>query len=346
MSDENKELLEDFDIEGIEAMEESETPETTENIAEVEDMGIDGLEDISEEETPASEEKEEIDSVDGDKQEEVSETENEDEYSVPKEIISTAVQPDSEADTFSMLEIEDEEEELSYKEKMDREEVESKTSDTIKETLFDKDDKLGGERIDRELIIVTDRPTLGIINYFRDCGVNVNTVFSSLEKAREKLMLQVEPCRVVILDTGLGKFSSMTERQVLSDILSFCDESFRISVFYCDLALKSDTMRSSYIKDKNKIKKIIDWHKFVNTVNVVDKLLNSNETYIDGKNRQKDDEATITLEDLMKFKPEPTEFVDAEPDEKFSIGIINIDELSTKTASQELAQIEPYKIKL
>ena len=353
------ELLDDFDIEGIEALgdddiapveEESEKKEDIseieEDIPELDEMDIEDLEDMVEEELPASENIKGNEPVGSDEESELEESENNDTTNEGEIESTSEKQAENQIDNFSMLEIEEDEEELSYAEKISREEEKTKSKDVVKEALFEKDDKLGGERIDRELVIVTDRPTLGLINYFRDNNVNVNTLFSSLEKAREKLMLQVEPCRVVILDTGLGKFSSMTERQVLSDILSFCDESFRISVFYCDLALKSDTMRSSYIKDKSKLKKIIDWHKFVNTADVVRRLLKSNETYIDGKNRKEDDEVNIDISDLDQFKPEETEYTDVENNSKFNIGTINIDEISTKTSSLELKQIESYKIKI
>lgn len=139
------------------------------------------------------------------------------------------------------------------------------------------------------LYIVTDRKTKGLVNYFRECGLNVSNIISSISQARDTLLMQYKPCRFVIIDTGTGKFTSTKVRQELIDVLGICDESNKVSVFYTDSIIKAEATR---ILGKNKLD--MDWYKYQNTVTTVATLLSCNEKYELDEDSENDEELTNT----------------------------------------------------
>lgn len=132
------------------------------------------------------------------------------------------------------------------------------------------------ERKDVKLYIVTDRPKHGLINYFMECGINVSNVFTSIVDARNEILMQLsDHTRIVILDTGTGKFTSTKMRQELIDLIGICDVTNKVTVFYTDSVLKVDTLK--VLKDSAVG---IDWFEYKNTLSVILQLLSYNENYV------------------------------------------------------------------
>lgn len=123
--------------------------------------------------------------------------------------------------------------------------------------------------------LVTDRPVHGLINYFRECGINISNIYTSIKSARNTILMQTEPCRIIISDTGLGKFTTTRTRQELIDMIGICDENNKVTVFYTDSVLKVDS-----VKELGKDNIGIDWHKYTGTINMAVNILNYNEEYI------------------------------------------------------------------
>ena len=125
------------------------------------------------------------------------------------------------------------------------------------------------------MFVIIDRNVDGLLEYFRQSGVNVSNIFYDITEAKNEVLMQTEPLRIVIIDTGLGKFTTTTMRGELIDMLGISDEQNRTSVFYTDSVLKVDTLRSL-----GKSGKAIDWNKYESTALVAATLLRYNEEYI------------------------------------------------------------------
>lgn len=146
------------------------------------------------------------------------------------------------------------------------------------------------------LYIVTDRPKTNMIKYMRGAGLKVSRIFSTITQATDRLMMQTDPCRLVIMDTGMGKFTSTIERAKLIDMLGIADEDTQVMVFYTDSAIKSD----AYDAMETQIYKRIKWFKYASTPEVIARVLALKENYKLPANSEKVIE--YTFEEAMKSK--------------------------------------------
>lgn len=124
------------------------------------------------------------------------------------------------------------------------------------------------------LYLVIDRKVHGLINYFRECGVNLSNIYDSIIEARNRVLVQSKPSRVIFADTGTGRFSRTNIRKDIIDMLGICDENTKITVFYTDSMLKADAMREI---GRTNIK--IDWVKYTSTADMVARILTYGEDY-------------------------------------------------------------------
>lgn len=131
------------------------------------------------------------------------------------------------------------------------------------------------EQQDKILYIVIDKAIPGLINYFRECGVKVSNIFNDIVDAKNTVLMQSEPIRIVVIDTGMGKFTTTAMRAELIDMLGIADENSRTTVFFTDSALKVDTIRTL-----GKSSKKIDWIQYKSTAVVAGTILSYGENYI------------------------------------------------------------------
>lgn len=135
------------------------------------------------------------------------------------------------------------------------------------------------------LYIICDRENPTMLEYFREYGVNVSRIFTNISKAKDALLMQVNPIKVVLIDTGTGRFSAIGARKEIVDLMGICDDDARISIYYTDSVIKSEIEYINGIEDKK-----IHWHKFKSTPDVMHHLLrNKNkENYIyDANDKEK-----------------------------------------------------------
>ena len=167
---------------------------------------------------------------------------------------------------------EDKSPENEENEEKEEKEVVSKHSKR-KKSKKEEDDK----PINLILYIVADKAHVGMTSYCRNYGANVSRVFTNIAEARDSLLMHVEPFRVIVIDSGTGRFTNMGARKELIDLLGICDVDTRITVFYTDSAIKTDVELSDEVEDKN-----INWYKYRSTPDIVAHILqNSNrENYI------------------------------------------------------------------
>jgi len=125
------------------------------------------------------------------------------------------------------------------------------------------------------LYMLTDRELTGLMEYYRESGINVTQIYFDVMALKNRLLIQSDPCRIVVVETGLGTFTTTKIREELIDMLGMVDEYNHITVFYTDSAIKSDAKRSL-----GKISREIDWVPYKSTLITAAALLNYRETYL------------------------------------------------------------------
>lgn len=148
------------------------------------------------------------------------------------------------------------------------------------------------------LQFVIDKSTSDMLEYFRGYGVNVSRIFNDIEEAKNEILMQINPCRIVIVDTGTGRFSLIGARKALIDLLGIGDEDNKISVFYTDSAIKEDISMAEEVDNRQ-----IDWIKYRSTADILAILLQKrqDENYIIDSTAEEARTHTNT-EELMRFK--------------------------------------------
>lgn len=140
--------------------------------------------------------------------------------------------------------------------------------------------KSGDKQVSKILYIVADRVLPGELEYFRENGVSVSQIFNSIEDASTALIMQVMPTRLVVIDTGNGRFTNMAARRQLIDMLGIgADAETDVSVFYTDTVIKAEVDNAEHVE-----RDMIDWLKYRSTADVVANILigskKHNEVYV------------------------------------------------------------------
>lgn len=189
---------------------------------------------------------------------------------------------------------------LSKKELKKLQKAEKKAAKAMGKSKGDRDaqQEVPIEKPKMMLYLVIDKPVEGLLDYFRMSGVNVSNIYSDIGEAKNEVIMQSDPLRIVIVDTGLGKFTTTTMRAELIDMMGISDDQNRTTVFYTDSALKVDTLHTL-----GKSGKDIDWFKYQSTALVVATLLSYNEDYI--LNSESDnlaDQKKTQANEVLNFK--------------------------------------------
>lgn len=147
----------------------------------------------------------------------------------------------------------------------------AKNSKTSKDTV-DEQPKVKPDYI---LYVVSDRITHGTLPYMRNSGLKVTGIFDQIDVLRNKLLMQFNSVRIVVIDSGTGKFVTPTIRKELIDMIGVNDENIKFTVFYTDSVLKSDAM-----EELGKAAKSVEWIKYKGTPVVVATMLLHDENYV------------------------------------------------------------------
>lgn len=181
------------------------------------------------------------------------------------------------------------------KEEIVEEPVNNKKDKKKKKKLFGKEE-VDIKPIDLILYIIADKANVGMTSYCRNYGANVSKVFTNIAEARDNLLMQIEPFRVIVIDSGTGKFTNMGTRKELIDLLGICDVDTRITVFYTDSAIKTDVELADGVEDKE-----ITWIRYKSTPDVVAHILQNSkkEHYVLDAN---DYEEPVIDDSMLNFK--------------------------------------------
>lgn len=192
-----------------------------------------------------------------------------------------------------------------------------------KKKLDDKDIQTENNNIedivkDKLLYIVTDRYTPQLLDYARECGLNVTNIYDSIDIIRDIRLMQFEPARIVIIDSGTGKFVTPTIRKDLVDLVGMNDADNCFTVFYTDTLIKSSA-QSEVGKDSE----FIEWFKYNNTVSCIATVLNhKNENYVFDKDTY--GESRLSAENILNSFGKETPGVELETLSKLSISPASI----------------------
>jgi len=125
------------------------------------------------------------------------------------------------------------------------------------------------EPTDRVLYIVADKILPGELDYFRCHNAKVSRIFHNIDDASSVMIMQVSKCKLVIIESGTGRFTNMTARNAIVDLLGLSsDVDVDIDVFYTDSALKSQIEENDKVNNND-----INWYDFKSTPDVLAKIL-------------------------------------------------------------------------
>jgi len=183
------------------------------------------------------------------------------------------------------------------------------------------------------LYMIIDKPIDGMLQYFRSYGLNVSKIFSRIEDARNALMMQVNPARIVIIDTGNGAFNSMSARKQVIDIIGLGDEENKVTVFYSDTNLKYEIEASKEIQ-----KKALSWYKYKTTTHTLACLLQSKDcNYISEGGYKDASSIVVNLDETLWLNPE---FKDAE--EHSLLPMVNSSDVSKLVHDPSVEQVVKF----
>ena len=145
------------------------------------------------------------------------------------------------------------------------------------------------------LYILMDAPKIGLVQYMRENGIEIKGIFYDIVEANYAFMQEDESARIVVIDTGTGLFSKVSNREELVSLLGMCIGNKKGIVFYTDTALKT-TVHKAMPKTM--------LLKYVSTLEIVKTLQKFNEEYCYGG---AEDEV---VEELLQFKGERVECIE------------------------------------
>lgn len=199
-----------------------------------------------------------------------------------------------------------------------------------------KNETIDNSKKDMILYILADKIQPGVLSYLRAYGLNVTAIFTNVDTARGYLLMQTNPTRIVIIDSGTGKFLTSTVRNELVDMIGVNGEDSKFTVFYTDNDLKQCAIDSLGKDAKN-----VEWLKFKSTAIVAAIMLKHNENYIidadmNMEEAQYDESILCKLGEKCLY----------DTDSSISIGspIITAEQISKNVLSEESDSIKKFNV--
>ena len=161
--------------------------------------------------------------------------------------------------------------------------------------------------VEKALLILTDNPKSGMIEYFKALGIEVKGLYKNLNDLRTDLVLYSSdvPSRLLIMDSGVDKFTSDGSGDgILYDILELASNyEFEITVLTSNKGLIKSIKNILRKLGKSAIERA-DYCEYESISSIAEKLNSYREKFIVGG------AVDIVLENPLKFKGE---LVEVEP---------------------------------
>ena len=188
---------------------------------------------------------------------------------------------------------------------------------------------------ERALYILTDNKTDGMLPYMRNCGLNISAIIDNVDALKNLMLMQFNDMRIVIVDTGTGKFITPTIRKSIVDIIGMSDETTKFTVFYTDSLLKSDSSA-----ELGKVAKTIDWIKYKSTAVCVATMLSYKETYI--RSSETSQNVMTDPKEILEYKGVPVN-ADLEAMSPLTINPMSIHKQVVETSDEGIRR---FKLRL
>lgn len=104
----------------------------------------------------------------------------------------------------------------------------------------------------KDICILTEKNKEYLKEYLDAYDVNVKVIFSDIEDAKVHVLTINTPIRLIIMEYGMGRFSSSANKEDLMDLIGMCESDENdVIVYYTRETLKSKGCKVTWIKLKN-----------------------------------------------------------------------------------------------
>ncbi len=104
----------------------------------------------------------------------------------------------------------------------------------------------------KDICILTEKNKEYLKEYLDAYDVNVKVIFSDIEDAKVHVLTINTPIRLIIMEYGMGRFSSSANKEDLMDLIGMCESDENdVIVYYTRETLKSKGGKVTWIKLKN-----------------------------------------------------------------------------------------------
>lgn len=184
------------------------------------------------------------------------------------------------------------------------------------------------------LFVLTDKLTPHMMEFARDSGLAVSNIFTSVDDLKSLLMTTFGVTRIVVVDSGTGRFVAPATRKDLIDAIGMADEDVKFTVFYTSNLLKEDAKNTLTDNSAN-----VEWVPYKCTsVCVAVMLMHKAEEYVYDSVAYAD--AEKFEDDIMKHVGKDSRCKLDEP----SVSMLNLSNLYQRMFSDESKELPAFII--
>lgn len=184
------------------------------------------------------------------------------------------------------------------------------------------------------LFVLTDKLTPHMMEFARDSGLAVSNIFTSVDDLKSLLMTTFGVTRIVVVDSGTGRFVAPATRKDLIDAIGMADDDVKFTVFYTSNLLKEDAKNTLTDNSAN-----VEWVPYKCTsVCVAVMLMHKAEEYVYDSVAYAD--AEKFEDDIMKHVGKDSRCNLDEP----SVSMLNLSNLYQRMFSDESKELPAFSI--
>lgn len=184
------------------------------------------------------------------------------------------------------------------------------------------------------LFVLTDKLTPHMMEFARDSGLAVSNIFTSVDDLKSLLMTTFGVTRIIVVDSGTGRFVAPATRKDLIDAIGMADEDVKFTVFYTSNLLKEDAKNTLTDNSDN-----VEWVPYKCTsVCVAVMLMHKAEEYVYDSVAYAD--AEKFEDDIMKHVGKDSRCKLDEP----SVSMLNLSNLYQRMFSDESKELPAFVI--
>lgn len=184
------------------------------------------------------------------------------------------------------------------------------------------------------LFVLTDKLTPHTLEFARDSGLAVSNIFTSVDDLKSLLMTTFGVTRIVVVDSGTGRFVAPATRKDLIDAIGMADDDVKFTVFYTSNLLKEDAKNTLTDNSGN-----VEWVPYKCTsVCVAVMLMHKAEEYVYDSVAYAD--AEKFEDDIMKHVGKDSRCKLDEP----SVSMLNLSNLYQRMFSDESKELPAFVI--